>query len=456
MAADGLGGRRVAVVGAGLAGLAAALELRRHGLEVEIFERTRLIGGKATSFVAGGHEVDSGQHVFLGCFQEWLAMVRELGMEDRLYLQPRFEVVVLAGGGARAHLRAARLPAPWHLLPALFGHRLLGWRARLALGRALLGAARSAGRDHAFDRESFADWLLRHGQGERSRLAFWEPFFVPALNAPLDEVAAAAGRFVITTAFLGGPDACRIGWSRVPLARIGEAAAARASRLHLRTAVTGLDFEVEPGRGHAPRWVRGVRIGEDARHFDGVVLAVPPAAVARILGEPEVYGVRGLDRIREQPIVDVHLWYDRAPVLTLASRAEEGGGGFAALVGSPVQWVFEKEPGYLCCSLSAAEAQVTRPEAELVQLCHAELVAVLPRLRGECPARGLATRDPHATFVALPGLTRPPNTTTVPNLVLAGAWTDTGWPATMESAVRSGRAAGRVLAGHLAGGRVAA
>jgi hypothetical protein len=145
--------------------------------------------------------------------------------------------------------------------------------------------------------------------------------------------------------------------------------------------------------------------------------------------------VSGLEALRPQAIVDVHLWY-AIPSLGL---------GFAAILDSPVQWVFEKDPGHLCCSLSAAQDLVGLPEDELRELCHRELSAVLEPLRGLRPQRALATRDPQATYLAPPGAKRPGPATAIPNLTIAGAWTDTGWPATMESAVRSGRAAARLL-----------
>ena len=271
-------------------------------------------------------------------------------------------------------------------------------------------------------------WLRRHGQGRAAIDGFWELFVVPALNGNLDEVAAADALFVIRTAFTGHPDAARIGWSRVPLARIAEAAAARASSVRLRTGVVALlDDGAEV---HGVRCSDGEEIAGDA-----VVLAVPPTRAAAVLGEPAHYGVTGLDEFRSRAIVDVHLWFDTPVDL-----------GFAAIVGSPVQWVFEKRPGYLCCSLSAADTVVGWPEADLVELCHAELTAVLPRLRSARLVRGAATRDPEATFIPTPGLHRPGSTTSRSNLALAGAWTATGWPATMESAVRSGRAAADVLA----------
>lgn len=415
---------RVAVVGAGLAGLSAALELHRRGFEVEILERGRLVGGKATSFTAGGVEVDNGQHVFLGCFDAWREMVRELGMEDQIYLQPRFEVLLFGEGGT-ARLNAGRLPAPLHLAPALLAHRLLGLRGRIEVARAMLAARRPGAAG-----QSLAAWLDGLGQGPVTRAAFWEPFLVPALNAPLEDCSAEAGRFVLTTAFLAGADACRIGWSRVPLARIAETAAERAGTLRLRTPVTGLVRE--HGR------LRALTTPEGEIEVAGAVLAVPPDRLSRLLPEQE-----GLDAFRNQPIVDVHLWYGDES-LELGPGIE-----FAALVSSPVQWVFRKRPGYVCCSLSAAAEMVNRKEAELVELCHAELARHLPALRGRRPVEGRATRDPQATFVPSPGLKRPGAQSPLPNVTLAGAWTDTGWPATMESAVRSGRMAAEHLARRL-------
>jgi uncharacterized protein with NAD-binding domain and iron-sulfur cluster len=145
------------------------------------------------------------------------------------------------------------------------------------------------------------------------------------------------------------------------------------------------------------------------------------------------------------PIVDVHLWYDR-PVL---------GCDFAAILDSPVQWVFEKTPGYVCCSLSAADALVGRPESELVELCRTALAEVLPQAARAHLLRGAATRDPEATFIPAPGVRRPGPSTSMSNLVIAGAWTDTGWPATIESAVRSGRTAANTLFRNAASWRYA-
>ncbi len=416
---------RVIVVGAGLAGLAATTRLVDMGRDVVLVDRSRLVGGKATSFTVDGVEVDNGQHVHLGCCTEYLDFVNSLGMSGSLWNQPRFEVTVLRRQGRPSRLYATRgLPAALSLLPSFVAYSPLGVAAKAQVARALRDVTETPP-----PAETFASWLRRHGQGRAAVDGFWELFVVPALNAALDEVSAADALFVIRTAFTGDPGAARIGWSRVPLARIAEKAAARAGTVRLRTSVVSLlDEDGE---------IRGVRCadGEEIA-ADAVVLAVPPARLAAILGDPAGYGLAGLQEFRSRAIVDVHLWLDGAAGL-----------GFAAIIGSPVQWVFEKKPGYLCCSLSAADTLVGWPEADLVELCHAELAAVWPRLRALRLLRGAATRDPEATFVPTPGLRRPGAATARENLVIAGAWTDTGWPATMESAVRSGRAAADLLAG---------
>jgi hypothetical protein len=301
-----------------------------------------------------------------------------------------------------------------------------------------MGQAILAARQPARPGETFAAWLERHGQTAAARAVFWDPFMVPALNAPLEAVSAEAALFTITTAFLSETGAARFGFARVPLARFAEAAAQQLDEVHLRTPMVGLDLD--DGSNNVPA-LRAIVLEDGSRvACDGAVLAVPPPRLQRILGEPEALGVRGLDAFQPAAIIDVHLWYD------LQGPSLPGAAAFAALLDSPVQWVFEKAPGYLCCSMSAADDHAGRSNADLVELCRAELAAIVPGLKEAQLLRGAATRDREATFVPSPGLRRPGPNTACPQLVIAGAWTDTGWPATMESAVRSGRAAARVLA----------
>ncbi len=425
----------VIVVGGGLAGLSAAVELKQQGLTVDLYERSRLLGGKATSFEVDGVEVDNGQHVILGCCTEFINFVElvaamsagkpeGLPAGQTLTLQKRFEATLLSSGCKPGRIRAVSLPAPFHLLPGLLRYGQLRVTDRLRVGLALARARQPARGDESFDA-----WLRRHGQTAATRRAFWDPFFVPAMNASLDAVAAEDALFVIRTAFLEHAGAARFGFSRVPLARIAEAAAGLLDGVYLRSPVVGLAFDER-------HEVNGIVLDNDRIiEADAVILAVPPVRLTRILGMPEEFGVCGLDGFRPAPIVDVHLWYETPSI----------GFGFAAMLDSPVQWVFEKAPGYLCCSLSAADTTVGMTNAELVELCHQELATVLPQLEGVSRLRGAATRDRDATFISAPGLRRPGVATLSPRLAVAGAWTDTGWPATMESAVRSGRAAARHL-----------
>lgn len=414
--------RRVGIVGAGLAGLTAAVELKDAGCDVTVFERSRLLGGRATSFEVAGREVDNGQHVFLACFTEFTNFVRRLGMTDALSLQDRFDVLVLSRLGKASRLRAGPLPAPWHLLSAFLRYRHLGWAEKADVARALARVDEARRSD-----ETFAAWLARVGQRDAAFRGFWRPFLVPALNAPLDRVSAAEAGFVLRTAFLSDAGAARLGYSKVPLARFADAAARRLDRVHLSLPVAGLE-------------VRNDRVavclsGGDRVLVDAAVVAVPPPQLARLLGCPAEYGIDALDRYEPRPIVDVHLWHDR------------GGLGFdlAALLDSPVQWVFEKAPGYVCCSMSAADDYIRRPTEETVRLCWDEVTRAIPALRGARLLDGRATRSPEGTFLAAPDVPRPGPETRYPNVAIAGSWTGTGWPDTLESAVRSGLAAARTL-----------
>ena len=415
---------RVAVVGAGLSGLAAAVELQSRGFQVDVFERTRLLGGRATSFEVGGREIDNGQHVFLHCCNSFIAFVDRLGMGATLHEQERFDALVIARGGKTSRLRASSLPAPFHLL-SFAAYRHLGVSGRLRVARALAVAA--SGRRPG-ERVTFAQWLDRNGQDAQTRRAFWDPFFIPALNAPFDKVSAADALFVLSTAFLSDAGAARFGFSTVPLAHVAAAAAQRVSAIHLSTGVLAVD--VDGGAAH-------LRLAGDRQaDFDAVVLAVSPRTTAKLLGSPERFGVRGLDAYDPYPIVDVHLWHDRGSL----------GFDFAAAIDSPLQWIFEKEPGYVCCSISAAGDFLTVPTSELERVAWAELCAYVPELRGGRVLQAAATRNPEATFVPRPGATRTPQRTSNARLAIAGSWTETGWPDTMESAVRSGMAAAELVA----------
>jgi uncharacterized protein with NAD-binding domain and iron-sulfur cluster len=170
-------------------------------------------------------------------------------------------------------------------------------------------------------------------------------------------------------------------------------------------------------------------------HFDAVVLAVPPRQVERILGDPALYGVANLDKYDPYPIIDVHLWHDGGSI----------GRDFVAALESPLQWIFEKEPGYLCCSFSAADEYLRQPTAELESLAWREVQTFLPALKDAKLVRSAVTRNPEATWLPRVGVARTQQRTNHPAIAIAGSWTQTGWPDTMESAVRSGNLAAQLL-----------
>jgi len=398
------------------------MALQSAGCSVDLFERSRLLGGRATSFEVDGHEVDNGQHVYLACCTEFERFVERAGMHGALYLQDRFDVTVYAEG-IRSGLRAANLPAPWHLLASMALYKHLSLRGKLQLARALFALTK----EKAVPEGSFAHWLRAHGQEEETLRAFWEPFMVPALNAPLDRMSAAEAAFVISTAFLHDRNAARFGYSTVPLARIMEAAAARLHAVHRSTAVAAIETQAD---SVMLRTVNGENMT-----FDGVVLALPPRALERVLVDSGSFGVEGLDSYDASAIMDVHVWHDRG-------RLDFD---FCALLDSPVQWIFQKGDGYLCCSLSAADALVASPTAEVVERIWREISTALPQLAGAQLVRGATTRNPEGTYSAKPGTVRPGPRTRAKNVAIAGSWTATGWPDTMESAVRSGIAAANAL-----------
>jgi squalene-associated FAD-dependent desaturase len=415
--------QRIAVVGAGLAGLAAAMDLADAGYYVEVFERSRLLGGRATSFEVGGREVDNGQHVFLSCCDEFIDFVRDAGMSDALYVQRRFEAIVLSRDGTPGTLRAADLPAPLHVVASFLRFPHLGAGAKLQIAAALMQAMLGRGRNAA----TFEEWLQSTGQGNDARRGFWDPFFIPALNAPFNKVANTDAMFVLKTAFLNDASAARFGFSKVPLAHIAAAAAQRAAAVHTSTAITsvrpfesGVELQLLDG---------GVRT------FDAAIVAVTPRTLSNVLGDPSRYGIHGLDAFVPFPIVDIHLWHDGPSM----------GYDFAAALDSPIQWIFEKAPGYLACSCSAAEEYFRLPNDKLQALAWDEVRTYL-RLPAEVRLVDAAvTRNPEATYLPVPGSRRPGQRTNDPRLAIAGAWTHEGWPDTMESAVRSGRSAAREI-----------
>jgi len=434
--------RRVVVIGGGLAGITAAIALAESGAQVTLLEARPRLGGATCSFARDALTVDTGQHIYLGCCTAYRGLLDKLGMTDHAPIQRRFDVTVLAPGGRRARLRRTALPGPLHMLPALTRYAFLSWPERALVSRPALAMRALDPADPALDAQRFGDWLAARGQDERARRALWDLFTVSALNIAGDDASLSLAATVVKTGLLGKKNAADIGVPALPLGELhGDAGAALLTKLgaqvHLNAKVTVID----PTEG-------AFRVRTSAAEFpsDGVVIAVPHEAAARLIpaGALPPETVAGWAGLGASPIVNVHVIYDR-PVTDLP---------FAAAVDSPVQWVFDRTAisglsrtgtgqQYLAISLSAADEYVDVPAAQLRERFVPALAELFPAAREAEVTEFFVTRERRATFRQAPGsgALRPQPGTELPGLVLAGAWTDTGWPDTMESAVRSGLAA---------------
>jgi hydroxysqualene dehydroxylase len=459
-----LSARRVVVIGGGLAGITAALDCAALGASVTLVEVRRRLGGAAYSFAREGLQMDNGQHVFLRCCVAYRTLLARLGSESLTFVQPRLEIPVLAPGCEPTVLRRGSLPAPAHLAGALARYRHLSFSERLGAVRAALGLMRLDPSDQTLDQVSFGDWLARHGQGPRAVAALWDLIALPTLNLPAAEASLALAAFVFRTGLLSGADAGDIGFHQGTLGEtLGEPAerALRDAGVELRLgwraerlarSASGLEVH---GRGaHNPvdaGEADEATAGEDPQAPDelsteAAVVALPHVRAAALLepllGEP----ARALRGLGSSPIVNLHVVYDR-PVCEQS---------FAAGVDTPVQYLFDRTAAagapagcqYLAVSLSGAEREMGMSVDRLRERYLPALQELLPRARQANVELFVATREHAATFRAAPGTAalRPGPVTSVPGLVLAGAWTDTGWPATLEGAVLSGHAAAEVLA----------
>ncbi|MFI9276242.1 hydroxysqualene dehydroxylase HpnE [Kitasatospora sp. NPDC052896] len=440
--------RSAVVVGGGLAGLTAALRLAEAGRRVTLLETRPRLGGLAFSFRRGELTVDNGQHVFLRCCTAYRGLVDRLGAAGQVALQPRLDVPVLSVADGRhrlGRLRRAGLPVPLHLAGSLAGYPHLSPADRLRVVRGALALQRLDLADPALDGRSFGEWLRAHGQNERTLAALWDLVGVATLNARADEVSLALAAMVFKTGLLSDPGASDIGVATVPLGALHHDAALAALaaldvQVRLRTRAVELKpVSAEGGPQHTVRLESGELLSADT-----VVLAGAQDAAAALLPAGSLDGQRRLAELGTAPILNVHVVYDRRVLRQ----------PFFAALDSPVQWVFDRTPHsglsrtrpgaqYLALSQSAVRDEIDLPVAELRARYLPELARLLPAARDAEVLDFFVTRERTATFDPAPGTAalRPGARTKVPGLLLAGSWTATGWPATMEGAVRSGHAA---------------
>jgi len=438
---------RVGVVGGGLAGIAAALTLADAdaGFDVTLLERRPRLGGLTSSIERGGLSFDNGQHVFLGCCSAYQSLIERLGAIEQVYLQPRLEVPVLSARGTHSSITRSKLPAPLHLVSSLARYRHLTIKDRMLLVRAVIALQRLDLRDPSLDTQTFGDWLRQHGQSQRAIDRLWNLIIQPTLNVTADQSSLALAAQVFRIGFLERSNGADIGWSVVPLATLHGSNAERTLR----------DVGVEvllnaSAQAITPRYDGGFTVrtaGEDLE-FDALVVSTSPR-VAETLGALAVEDHLA-ERLGTSPIVNLHFVLDRK-VTDLK---------MAACLDSPIEYLFDRTDASgvtsgqcLVVSLSAADKYIGIGTSELVPMFFDALGELFPRARDARILSSFVTREYAATFRATPGIEslRPSTTTAVPGLFLAGAWCDTGWPATMEGAVRSGNEAAAKVLGHLSG-----
>jgi squalene-associated FAD-dependent desaturase len=439
----------VGVIGGGLAGLSAGCALADLGYKVTLFERRPFVGGRASSYEhpGTGEVVDNCQHVLLGCCTNLIDLYRRFGAEDKI--QWFTELVFVEPGGRRSRISPSILPAPFHTSPSFFEAASLHTEDKLAISRAMLALMMRLPEDTA---ENFLQWLRRHGQTQQAIERFWKVVLVSAINEDLDRISVRYGAQVFRESFLKSPGAGRMGVPRVPLTELYSAAIDyiqhRSGEVRLRANVEGIEL--------LPNCAK-VKLADGSREFDYVVLAVPYTAIAKLVppGDPVATDLAAkASQLVSSPITGIHLWFDRQ--ITDLEHA--------VLLDRTIQWMFHKsllltrhaqngtsagaQGSYVELVVSASKSLVEMQRQEIIDLAMKELAEFVPAVVEAKLQKATVIKEVHATYSALPlsDQYRPATTTAWPRVFLAGDWTATGWPATMEGAVRSGYKAAEAIA----------
>ena len=418
----------VIVIGGGLAGLAASVALADKGVRISLLEKNPRLGGRATSYrLPSGEYIDNCQHVTLRCCTNLEDFYRRVGVADKIrYFD---ELLFSDSKGRRGVIKPSSLPAPFHTSLSFALFPLLSIKDKYSIARAMLNILRSGGAPKLMSGMTMLDWLRQQKQTAAAIDRFWRVVLVSALNEDLDRTDATYGIQVFWKAFLSNAAGFGMGVPSVPLADLYAGCEERIERgggeVRTRCSVGELCI--------SNAGITGVRVdGDSELSADYYVCAVPfdrllkmvPAA----LRQTETFA--NLEHLRVSPITGVHMWFDR-PVMSEP---------FLTSVEGTIQWVFNRTSNYVQIVISASHELSNRSQQEISDICRRELDDLLPGARGAQLQRTVVVRENAATFSPAPGCDqwRPLQKTVTPNLFLAGDWTKTGWPATMEGAVRSG------------------
>ena len=436
------------VIGGGLAGLSAATALADAGVRVQLLEKRPYLGGRATSYaLPDGSHIDNCQHVTLGCCPNLADFYRRVGAESKIRHYDHLFFADKAGGVSSIY--SSPLPPPFHMGISFLRFSALAYRDKRAIAEGMLRIARAGGKPADSDGATMLEWLRRNGQTEAAIARFWRVVLVSALNEELERTDARYGIDVFWKAFLANRRGYVVGIPSVPLGELysgcRRAVEGRGGEVRTRATVRGIQFVNGAFRSLL------LDDGTEMR-ADACIAAVPHDVLLEILPEEirERPPFANLRKLRTSPITGVHLWYDRKvldkPFLTLLDHT--------------VQWIFNKsltggnaensgnESGqYLQLVISASYELVAKTRQEIIDLCVKEVQEVLPLARGAQLRKATVVKEVHATFSPEVGSDawRPTQESGTPGLFLAGDWTRTGWPATMEGAVRSGYLAAEAL-----------
>ena len=415
----------VAVIGGGLAGLATALALGSAGYPVTVYEARPFLGGRATSYPvtdAGGDAVtiDNCQHILLRCCTNLIDFYQRLGVSDRIHFYREFYWI--EPGGRMSVMKRGRLPAPLHFTGSFTTLRFLSLADKISVASGLLAVKYEYGKRADLDQITMADWLREKKQTPRAVELFWRQVLVSAVNEDLDRMAAAHGLQVFYLGFLANSQSYEMGVPSVPLASL-YSAEAWARYEYVKFAYRSAVQQIQIENGH----VHSATTSDSPIKANAYVLAVPFERVSTLAPELPL----DLSAFSHSPITGIHLWFDRSvtdlPHATLLDRT--------------IQWMYNKQDGrHLQLVVSASRTLTEMPRGEVIEMALKELTEFFPTVAQAKLERAHVVKEIRATFSAVPGLEakRPPQTTAFSNLFLAGDWTRTGWPATMEGAVRSG------------------
>jgi len=437
---------KIAVIGGGLAGLSAACALADAGMQVTLFERRPYLGGRASSYEHPGtnETVDNCQHVLLGCCTNLIDFYRRLGVGDKIQWFDTLNFI--EPGGRLSRLGPSFLPAPFHSTPSFMRAKFLSISDKDAIARGLLALMPSLPGE---TEETFLAWLQRHGQTPRAIQRFWEPVLVSALNESLDRMSVHYAAQVFRESFLKSAAAGKMGVPSVPLSELygvaGEYIRKRGGKVLLRSSIEALES--------TPEGLQLVAAGK-VTPFDYAVSAVPFDVLSKLLAGQAPDGLpEKLRRFETSPITGIHFWFDRQ-VTDLPH---------AVFLDRTIQWMFNKsalqgtgsrkqEAGsYLELVVSSSKTLVEKSKQEILDLALTELKEFFPTIGEAKVLKSTVIKEIKATYSALPMSDeyRPQSVTSWPRFFLAGDWTATGWPATMEGAVRSGyKAADAILGSH--------